>query len=322
MKRITKNGWIGIAGSSLVFIALILVASFYDLAINKALYAPHTLFGQFFDKLGQLPSYIAVPFAGAIFFRNKFGKTSRANLAFKLLSILFIFGGWSATLDWLWSGFVAPDVSFKSVYLMFFTLITTVGTLHVASHISSVTARKLLIFAIFIVISFAISNIIVQVMKIIWNRQRFRTMVDIPKNAELLAAYGKNFEGFTAWYKPMSILNLEIRTPEYMRLHLALDSDAFKSFPSGHTVAASAAFGVILLPDIYEGLAKHRWKFTAFPALYVALVAVSRIVMGAHYLSDVVFGGFIGFGVTVLLRHIFIGIAYKKGNLLPSKNEL
>ena len=57
------------------------------------------------------------------------------------------------------------------------------------------------------------------------------------------------------------------------------------SFPSGHTLH-SVAFSVILTA-YYPTLALFVWPFTA-------LVAVSRIVLGLHYASDVVVGGLIG----------------------------
>ena len=57
------------------------------------------------------------------------------------------------------------------------------------------------------------------------------------------------------------------------------------SFPSGHAATAAA-------------LATALWCLWPQPMLFyvigAALIAASRIVMGAHYLSDVVMGAFIG----------------------------
>ncbi|MEO8835899.1 MAG: phosphatase PAP2 family protein [Caldimonas sp.] len=57
------------------------------------------------------------------------------------------------------------------------------------------------------------------------------------------------------------------------------------SFPSGHTLH-SVAFSVIITA-YYPMLAFFVWPFTL-------LVAVSRIVLGLHYPSDVIVGGLIG----------------------------
>lgn len=57
------------------------------------------------------------------------------------------------------------------------------------------------------------------------------------------------------------------------------------SFPSGHTLH-SVAFSVILTA-YYPMFALFVWPFTL-------LVAVSRVVLGLHYPSDVIVGAFIG----------------------------
>ena len=73
------------------------------------------------------------------------------------------------------------------------------------------------------------------------------------------------------------------------------------SFPSGHAATAAA-------------LAAALWCLWPHPVLFyavgAALVALSRVVMGAHYLSDVVMGGFIGVVVTRGLA-----VAFARGRL-------
>jgi undecaprenyl-diphosphatase len=57
------------------------------------------------------------------------------------------------------------------------------------------------------------------------------------------------------------------------------------SFPSGHTLH-SVSFGLILVV-YYPALAWLIWPF-------VALIAVSRVILGLHYPSDVVVGALVG----------------------------
>src|ERR1039457_4430023 len=60
------------------------------------------------------------------------------------------------------------------------------------------------------------------------------------------------------------------------------------SFPSGHALGSIVCYGAILL--VFLPAARGRWR-TAFTTVIVALVAligISRILLGVHYLSDVI----------------------------------
>jgi undecaprenyl-diphosphatase len=60
------------------------------------------------------------------------------------------------------------------------------------------------------------------------------------------------------------------------------------SFPSGHALGSIVCYGAVLL--VFLPAARGRWR-TTFIAVIVALVAligISRILLGVHYLSDVV----------------------------------
>jgi undecaprenyl-diphosphatase len=71
-------------------------------------------------------------------------------------------------------------------------------------------------------------------------------------------------------------------------------SDKFHAFPSGHTAASTAFFGVLFFASWRIGLA-------CLPI--PLLIAASRIYVGAHYLSDVVFATMLGFLVAYLVAH-------------------
>lgn len=76
-----------------------------------------------------------------------------------------------------------------------------------------------------------------------------------------------------------------------------LRSFPYDAYPSGHTQVAFAVAAVL-------ALMAPRWRHTFF--LLAGLVALSRIVNGAHYLSDAVAGAFISVAMTLALRPIFL----------------
>jgi undecaprenyl-diphosphatase len=75
------------------------------------------------------------------------------------------------------------------------------------------------------------------------------------------------------------------------------------SFPSGHSLGSIVCYGAVLL--VFLPATRGRWR-TVFRAVIVALVAligISRILLGVHYLSDVVGAWAVGItwlGVTAI----------------------
>jgi len=79
---------------------------------------------------------------------------------------------------------------------------------------------------------------------------------------------------------------------------------AVRSFPSGHatTVAAAAWLAALLAP---------RWRV---PALMAALaVGASRLLVGYHFLSDVLAGFVVGWASVELSRHAFLRLGWWPG---------
>lgn len=68
-------------------------------------------------------------------------------------------------------------------------------------------------------------------------------------------------------------------------------------FPSGHAVRATLAWGGLALA-LDVGTRRQRYAVVAAAGVVVALVALSRVVIGAHYAVDVVAG--VGVGVAYL----------------------
>jgi membrane-associated phospholipid phosphatase len=77
--------------------------------------------------------------------------------------------------------------------------------------------------------------------------------------------------------RPWQVLNIQ-----------PLDNDTSPSFPSGHT---NAVFSV--MPSIWITFKRFRYVWLVF----AVLAAFSRIYLGAHYLSDVIFSMILGLAI-------------------------
>ena len=67
------------------------------------------------------------------------------------------------------------------------------------------------------------------------------------------------------------------------------------SFPSMHAMVAFAA-----LPILNKEFPDIKW----FWILFASLVAFSRIYLNFHFLSDVIFGAFLGYFTGIFIIHI------------------
>lgn len=127
----------------------------------------------------------------------------------------------------------------------------------------------------------AVSFLLVQVMKFTWGRPRFVAVVN--EGAD-----------FTEWFRIAGF---------------ALRDDYYRSFPSGHTVSASAIFFIVFLPDLFPSLEDHRTACWVIAITYTAFVAFTRIMAGMHFVSDVM----AACGVYLLTYAVTMKIAEKKG---------
>jgi len=127
-----------------------------------------------------------------------------------------------------------------------------------------------------------------QLLKVIVKRPRFRTIGVI------------NGSVFTNWWEPFNE-QYEVIQQSYVENI----SEEFKSFPSGHT--GEAALLMFALPFLSKLEPKLRNKETlAFfiGFVYTLLMALSRMTMGAHYLTDICVGALLTIVCCIIANEI------------------
>lgn len=113
-----------------------------------------------------------------------------------------------------------------------------------------------------------------EILKIIWGRPRFRAM-DNP------------LEEFKAWY---------ILSPFGLK-------DEVRSFPSAHTTQAAMIIGLLFFNDLK--IIKKRQPLTIFIIIWTISVALSRVIAGAHFASDVLTGMMVSYSAYYLIKHYY-----------------
>lgn len=93
-------------------------------------------------------------------------------------------------------------------------------------------------------------------------------------------AKGTDISAFTKWF----------RIGDDMGIYSKADS-----FPSGHVMNSTAIFLTYILFRLSDKCKKYAPLALVFSVLYVCIMALSRIIAGAHYLTDVVFAMIIGY---------------------------
>ncbi|MFA6866405.1 MAG: phosphatase PAP2 family protein [Clostridia bacterium] len=281
----TKKSLTAIIIGAFVFVALIVVATFFDLEISLAIGNADSFFGQFFNVFGMAFILLLLPTAGIILYQA-ISVDTKYYWAIKVLFILVILGGYYYLVDSN-MGRLGADIYLDEVYSAVFAIVLTVLSILATNHIDKKVMKKLVIFAIFILIAGAISELTIKFMKHLWSRQRFRNMPE------------GDYSGFTQWYHPnwFGQGHSDAVVSDFAG---ASDSGTYYSFPSGHAGSAALSFMIVMLPEIFDKLKKFKIWFWVFPIIFTACTMLSRIIARAHFLSDVTFG------VAVTLVVIFV----------------
>lgn len=111
-----------------------------------------------------------------------------------------------------------------------------------------------------------------------------------------------DFNAFTPWYKKGNDMNIYSHAD---------------SFPSGHTTYSCTIFLSVLFCSAFEKLRKALPFAFCVSFIYVALMGYSRLVAGAHYLTDVAGGAIIGYTLFLIVSSVY-KIFNNKG-ILPAR---
>lgn len=252
--------------ASIVFVSLCFVFNKYDLEISKELTKLDGYFFEFFDDFGELPVFM-----GPILFGTVYCFLSKKTI-YKLG-----FAGFTSCvyLVAVYKVFHNMDIDLNITSLSLIISITAILALLnfiVFNKLKRETLENIKDLAILGLITSAVSIACTEVLKLTWGRVRFRDL-------------SSDFSEFT------NLFTINGYTGN-------------KSFPSGHTNAGTS---ILLISLIVSRFTNKKWiknLVTSLCFVYVAILAFSRIVVSAHYASDVMCGFVVGFTTLCLTYYI------------------
>ncbi|MGN1328974.1 MAG: phosphatase PAP2 family protein [Eubacterium sp.] len=316
-----------------VAIGLMVFGTLNDLKIDMTLFNPESMFGKIFESFGLFVYWGIWGIAFAIIFvcrrdlneslavigrllpfvkpvantDNKVYKVS--NLILKVITTLGFFilcgVGWKKLIENVTKNIMLmadKDNLSQAVYFII-SFIVAIISIIIVSKIDKKTLKKLEALALAGVL-FGIFTKIIEECKTITSRVRFREMVAYSngflneeglsegKYSPLTSAMvnGTDFSAFTPWYKIGDDMGIYNRAD---------------SFPSGHTTCSFATFLSVLLCGAFDKLKKLAPFAVCVSTVYVFVMGYTRMVVGAHYLTDVAGAIIVGYTAVLIVRAVY-----------------
>lgn len=240
---------------------LLLIFTFTDLQISMVI-ARKPTFARILEVVGEIPFTLLSITGCAVLIRFRNQTSLFGNLLGLLgggiLFVLLIFMG--GFMTWNYMSRNLGELS-KALIVML-GVVMAAAAIWITLKIPEEKQKKALRFAGTALIYFLLVIIVMNLLKTMWGRMRFREMTD-PLNE------------FTRWYEICG-------RGKFM--------DAYASFPSGHSMNSAGVILLLLLPDIIPALQEKKRLLRICVYVWCVAVGGSRILMGAHFASDVTIG--------------------------------
>lgn len=288
-KQLLSGGWLFLL--LLLGIAGMAAGYFWDLPIAAAVYNPDAVWARYLAAYGAAPCFWCLCLGGLLFFRISADKNWLLKLVYWVMAL-----GIFAVSIYKMADFILEEFSFASVYMPYAigAGVALIPALLLYLLVHKNPEPQLERLAWFLVIACAGQVLLVQVIKHFWGRPRYFFLVSQD----------------TVQFQPWTMLDTTQKTAALASG--ALDSDFFKSFPSGHTAAGANMLCLVVLPLYCKSLRKGLPWIFILAVVYTLVLAFSRMVLGAHFLSDVSAGFLVSLIVFWISYEVFIKRSFQK----------
>lgn len=263
------------AAAGVLLMLFLLAGSLADYPLSCALYDPQNLFGRFFAAFGEYPAGLGLTAAGVMLVMGR-SPQRRAVACLQVIAGVWCVLSGAALTALLPMNYLPVGPAVSAAIGLVCTLAAALATRALCR--GADRRRMLRLAGVFLLVIFG-ELLVVNCVKVLWGRPRMRLIAADPR------------AGFLPWWQPSRALRDALTGA-------GVAAEEFKSFPSGHTANASTLMLLALLPALRPGLQKRQTALFAAGFLWACVVGFSRIVAGAHFLSDVTMG--LALGLLVL----------------------
>lgn len=256
-----------IIGMLIASAILIVIGTLYDEQIAVAAYGQAHLFAKFMEIFGEAPFFVGLVGVFAFFARMADFSTIKGKIV-KIVDTIFgaffSFGYGLVLMSYARSEFGgSSNAAVGGIDYVIAVIIGVAlfgGIYYFFNRIERANLERHRKTAWLIVALLVVEIVGVQLIKTLWGRPRFWSV----SNGDA---------SFVPWY----IISGPAK------------SNMYKSFISGHTANAMMMIALYLFPKPENQSLRN--KLLVFGLVWGALVGLSRVFLGQHYLTDVTFGG-------------------------------
>ena len=277
-----------------IVVSLLFVGTFCDLQISQALVHLDNGFSHFMAGFTVMPVSVVLGFILGTLLKmvtNKQYKKVWQNIILCVISFGLLIGGAYFLGDHFTSYHAYNLKTLRPLLNIVFGLVMMIPG-YILGYIFYDKMEHKNIFKTYILIVATVVFLIVFVMliKSLFPRLRYTSVVRL------------GYEYFRPWYLTDFSLN-----KQFVADHNLIDPEEIKSFPSGHSnIGMAAAFTLMFIPKFFPKLKDKEVYFFYGGFFFFLLVAFSRILIGAHYLSDTMFAGTLALLVYFISNEIYL----------------
>lgn len=247
----------------LIVVLLMIIATFNDLKIAEKIYNPDMVWANMFKVIGEFPIYFGLLLFGVTYYHLSTKKMLKNIFAVETFASVFLIVLMPARYIFRMNILSVSIIALVSIFLFFIIMKTSYK-------IDKNVYDKIKGVALIYFVGIIIQLIVVYSMKLCWSRVRFLEL-------------NEDMSNFTRWY----VINWFEGTGT--------------SFPSGHTSGATNILYLSLFTPLFTEDKKKNVIVECLCFMFIGATAISRLILGKHYLSDVTFA----FGMTYLI-HIIV----------------